>query len=345
MVGIRGIPSTAPRTRRRGILHSVNLSNDRITLRKAAPLNAVIKSQARLESAAVFGWVAWAASFPCDLDAVAAYKLSQNTLYLPRDLIAKAMYGTLVQVTLADGTRMWGVRQLTTQVQALLDQISQNPGDMLLRTGDGWVALVPGANAGDVLTNQGPGLIPKWQPSSGGGGGTSALVAPPIGPWAGKDTSNNAMKALTFVPEVNMTISSVMFLHDDSLAGTYEAQIWTLPGGLTSRVLGTLLATSPAVHDTSATGWPVIHRLPFSSAVPLTAGTVYCVAIVRTDGTGSSPIDLYYSAATYTPPPMPASFQISSVLASKTPASGNTMSASGNPFAPWAVGMEWTPSP
>lgn len=49
-----------------------------------------------------------------------------------------------------------------------LDQIAGNPGDLLVRDGDQWVGIAPGA-ADEVLTSQGPGNIPTWLPLASGG--------------------------------------------------------------------------------------------------------------------------------------------------------------------------------
>lgn len=104
-------------------------------------------------------------------------RIAEGTMYLPRDIMMMAMMGTLFEIRLKNGTRLWSQRQVTTQAQALLDTISQTPGAMLVRGATEWIALLPGA-VGDVLTTQGPGLIPQWQP---GGGGVD--YAPGFGPF------------------------------------------------------------------------------------------------------------------------------------------------------------------
>ena len=49
-----------------------------------------------------------------------------------------------------------------------LDQIAGDPGDLLVRNGDQWVGIAPGA-ADEVLTSQGPGNLPTWLPIASGG--------------------------------------------------------------------------------------------------------------------------------------------------------------------------------
>lgn len=49
-------------------------------------------------------------------------------------------------------------------------------GDLLVYNGTAWVLLAVG-NAGDVLTSNGPGFLPTYQPGGGGGGGETSNVA------------------------------------------------------------------------------------------------------------------------------------------------------------------------
>jgi hypothetical protein len=48
-------------------------------------------------------------------------------------------------------------------------------GDILVYNGSGWVLLNVG-NAGEVITSNGPGFMPSYQPGGGGGGGTANIA-------------------------------------------------------------------------------------------------------------------------------------------------------------------------
>lgn len=58
-----------------------------------------------------------------------------------------------------------------------LDQLADDPGDILVRDGNEWIGLAPGA-ADEVLTSQGPGLLPQWTPLAAGGIWSMPLLNP-----------------------------------------------------------------------------------------------------------------------------------------------------------------------
>lgn len=102
-------------------------------------------------------------------DRVAAQARAQNTPYLERDLLMAGSMGT--QFTLVDGNgRIWeSAREAMADIQTALDNISNVPGSMLVRTDEAWQALRPGVDK-YVLTYDAVAGLPFWQPSTGGGG-------------------------------------------------------------------------------------------------------------------------------------------------------------------------------
>jgi hypothetical protein len=56
-------------------------------------------------------------------------------------------------------------------VSQSLDAIAQIAGSMLFRAANGWVAIEPPENVGDVLTVTDPLAPPEWSPGAGGGSG------------------------------------------------------------------------------------------------------------------------------------------------------------------------------
>lgn len=107
---------------------------------------------------------------PVDKDMISAVSLSKGTDLLWRDILMMCAMGTLFRFRLLDGTLLYGGRIMSQEIQNMLDTISNVPGVILGRTGNGWQALLPGP-AGWVLTSQGDGSPPLYQPASGGGGG------------------------------------------------------------------------------------------------------------------------------------------------------------------------------
>lgn len=301
-------------------------------------------SAAQAQAQANFSAVQTYSANPMPSDLAAATELSQGTMKLPRDLLTMAAFGTLIQVTLKDGTTYYSARLVTKQVQVMLDQVTNIPGSIMFRTAEEWVGLAAGPS-GDVLTSQGPGNAPAYLPASGGGGGAAALLGLPAGPFTAIDASGTASKAMNFIPGINVEINAVYMLHDDAYGGTYECRIFNIPGGATSHVLGTEVARTSSVIDAAPHSWANWLRLPFTTAIPLVANHTYAFVIVRTDGSGTSPVALLYNTQTYPPASAPITSTQNSGLASNNPVAGNTMTAGSSPYAQYGIGFEWNPSP
>lgn len=102
-----------------------------------------------------------------------AYEIAQGTPFLPRDISMMCAYGTLWEIVGKDGTVIKGVRMAAQEINALLSTISMTIGDTVMYTSGGWSAFSPGT-AGWVLTSNGPGSPPSYQPAQGGSGGAGA---------------------------------------------------------------------------------------------------------------------------------------------------------------------------
>lgn len=87
---------------------------------------------------------------------------AKGTLYLPRDILAKLIYGTLMRFEMIDGTYKIGVRMVANDIQKMLDGISQDVGAVLVRTKDGWAAIEPGT-ANQVLAIDAASNLPLWR--------------------------------------------------------------------------------------------------------------------------------------------------------------------------------------
>lgn len=94
----------------------------------------------------------------------------KGTPLLPRDILTMMMAGRLAAFTLPSGRTLWS-EQVANDVSQALDVISDQPGSMLVRGPNGWMAISPGL-AGQLLTFEGPDAPPSWQNPVGPSGGT-----------------------------------------------------------------------------------------------------------------------------------------------------------------------------
>lgn len=154
-------PSDTALRRLRGVLHVVETADGRVVARswprKRGPNGTPAQLAARADFQNVLQWV----KEPMTMDVEAAQSFTQNTLYLPRDIMEAACYGTIMQATTRDGKRYYGVRLMAVDIQALLDTISSDAGVHLVRNGSEWIAL-PTGDLNQVLAAQGAGTVPHW---------------------------------------------------------------------------------------------------------------------------------------------------------------------------------------
>lgn len=82
----------------------------------------------------------------------AAQTAVTGTMYVPRDLLTRAIFGKLSTIIEPDGTEVYGVRMNVPEANLTLDQITVTPYALLVRTDQqfGWRGLVPGS-VGQVL--------------------------------------------------------------------------------------------------------------------------------------------------------------------------------------------------
>lgn len=314
-------------------MHTATARGGVLIMKKWPSVPPQIYSDARLASARAFSWACWVTRYATDLDLISAKKYSQNTLYLPRDLLIMAMYGTLVQVTMRDGTRLWSARKLSTEIQALLDQLSTEIGTIITRGADGWIAISPGID-GDVLTTHGAGKIPNWQPASGGGGGGISNVVS-MGRYASAtDTTNFAIKGTIIQPTRTITVNAVQLAFTNVRPVTVAPVILKLSGITGSPTVTDVLLGTPETLTSATPDWTHLFTLP--AVYTLNSGDYYLVGGCRTDGTGSSSLPIERGVNNIPMVAGPVQFYGTGKLASKTPAIGNTPAIvinDGQPFS------------
>lgn len=151
-----------------------------------------------------FGWAAKYASTPFDLDYFTAFEMAKGTEQVPRDILMMASMGYYYELVYPDGDVARSARELTNNVQYVLDLLDPEIGAIAVRREIGWIALSQGT-VGQVLTTLGDG--PGWAAPQGGG---SIAAAGWIGPGnLQNNTTNVGTRIMRFRPAEHMTIDAV----------------------------------------------------------------------------------------------------------------------------------------
>lgn len=164
------------------------MSRRQLSLRGVAMVDT-IRGQVRIrkwprkrgapKSAAQRFWIDWfkqanyLAKYASALDVTNAMDITRGTMLYPRDVLLKAMRGSLYWWRDENGKK-WMPKYFNQEVSNSLDAIGQTAGEFLYRAADRWRALSAG-NAGEVLTTLGPNDDPEWRAVGGGGGALTAI--------------------------------------------------------------------------------------------------------------------------------------------------------------------------
>jgi hypothetical protein len=205
--------------------------------------------------------------------------------------------------------------------------ISSTQGTILYRGSSGWAGLAPGT-AGYVLGTNGAGADPIWVPQSGGGG---KLQAFPSG-FSSWSVSRSAAANVVDVAD-DISVSELAAIFTPVTGGTYKMGIadWD---PTTSRITSTPVYTASRTVAVGGSLTPVYF--PFTFPVALTAGK-HAVMLIRTDGTTTTSLSLYYGNAFWAPfVKMVGSNTIYS-LASQAPTTSDTWSYDGG--GTWNFGL------
>jgi hypothetical protein len=227
-----------------------------------------------------------------------AKNLTDNTIFMPRDLLLKMSAGRFWQIDFKDGTQLWSYALMADQGQALLDAVTTTPGAMLYRAPDGWRGLMPGLNGQLLATSPDAGKV-QWvnPPSGGGGSGWQAMQVD------GPDSGAYSTKGLRFTPIMDVSISKVGF-YVSALAGqTYVCRIyrntnprWSVP-----------VINSDPVAITASGAQMVIFDLPGPAL--LTAGLDYIIALSITSAGNAFANQLWRGEGRFANLPVAASVQ------------------------------------
>lgn len=152
---------------------------------------------------------------------------------------------------------------IATEVQAILDQITNVHGSVLFRGAAGWEALAPGS-AGQFLKTNGPAADPTWAAGGGGGGGGSTPVV-----RASSIQSSSAGSFTVFWPTGTVAGDLVIVF----TGGGYTAALpagWTyLNDNFIAGFNGTVFAKVMTPADISAGSVTLVFNGTFNAVISL----------------------------------------------------------------------------
>lgn len=287
MVKVFNMPGQRVTRRHEGIMHTATLAGGRVVFKKWPRKRGKTAPGPVADMRKAFAWAAKASVYAIPQDKAFAELITKGSMYYPRDALISAMYGTLFEVRLKNGTIYRSARLATKDVQTYLDQISTIPGTMLVRGATEWIALATG-DEGDFLAAHGPGLIPTWEPGTGGGGGAplQAIQQPPIFDPA-EDGSAYATGLVTGVPF--FTTGTVELTGVRAYVKTVNGAVKiapTLYGAAANNLMngGPLLATGPFVTPVAGQ----INSFPFDTPVAVDTDKLVYLGLSVQGGTNIS---------------------------------------------------------
>lgn len=317
----------------------MEFADGRLVMRMKQPKGLKVTNPIQKQNNNVFAWCCKASIYSIDLDRIAAEFGSQGTMYLPRDILVAAMYGTLVQVTTNKGKVYRGARTLPADIQYLLDQLSDQVGAMLVRGTDAWIGIGTGA-ATQVLTANGPGLIPNWQDATGGGGSgyqMGAVTATGTTP----NTDAYACKATQYCPNVAIDVAGVWQQTDGIPGATYSALIAPIGTNINAPTISAAPTIGPITTPSLEPSWFSWMYLPFTAPITLQAGTKYAVGSIRQDGSATTSNHVFVAESNGILMAAPGLTAQSLNMANLTPAIGDTFGFSGHQYFANAQGIHW----
>lgn len=274
MAKVRNLPGQRRTRRYEGIMHTATQPGGGLIFKAWPPKRGKTKPGPVADMRQAFGWACKASVTAIDLDKIAAETITKASMYYPRDALISAMYGTLVEVRLKDGTIYRSAREVNTNAQIILDTISDIPGTMLVRGATDWIGIAPGT-AGNVLTTHGPAIMPSWELPSGGGGGSKTIISVPA-TVNSPNTYPSAAKANLWIPQKDITIDTVIPMLQPSAGQLFAPFVAQLSGILSTSTI-VAVEKGQAVACTGLLGILQSFFLPLDNPYLLKAGLPYIV--------------------------------------------------------------------
>lgn len=261
-----------------------------------------------------FAYAASLATKPEPVEYQTAISIAYQTLLMPRDILISAAYGNFWDLEFLDGTPIESRTMVAPNPQLMLDMISDEVGDMLVRADVGWVALHRGNNGQWLTLIDG---LPEWADAPGGGGGFGYYLTVPN---TALSTDAFATKGMVIEPLSNLSLEALAFPMGPTNTLVPELMIVEL----TVNTITAILVPSTVVNLTA--GQMNCPYIEFSPSVPLDAGKRYAILVIDKSGTGTRVCQLTSSTAYYSGAPVTNKVQGYIRVANNAPTIGTVLS-------------------
>jgi hypothetical protein len=278
---------TAPRGRRlyiKGIGAVAEKSGGAFVFKSPPRYRKKTLTDAQRYATGTMAMAAWFVNLATAWEIEQAKEIARGSALTWKDVLISQFFGTAIEFTDENGVLWQGRRILAAEIQPLLDSIAFTPGSILVRTANGWAALLAGA-PGYNMTIDPATQMPNWLPAPNVQSGSDILAMCPSGTFAA-DTNGAATVGMPYNGLKNIRLKSLWWNISTVTAGwTYRAFIANI------NVAGTLLsvaALSPDSYTSTNVGLQE-KEFTFPSEPTLVAGSLYALCLVRTDGSGTAP--------------------------------------------------------
>jgi len=277
-----------------------------------------IKSEEQKETARQFALAQKAANEAFSWNYIEAENMSQGTIWNRREMLVKAAQGNLFEFRMDDGEFYGNWFVLAKEIQALLDTITDEVGTLLVRSGDGWAALMPGAD-GYYLQSNGPDFLPAWNPVSEPSPSFEWSTSQPFGDFTGSDFTAGSW----FSPAIDAEVSDVAFQFTNQSGGDYE---YTIAETNSTATVTAILQKFSINSVVAAQGGNILMPLP--TLQTFERGKYYHVGVTKLGSTPTGSILMKQSRGHQPPLPFMGECFISRKV-SGTLAVGNAMNRTG----------------
>jgi hypothetical protein len=244
-------------------------------------------------------------------------EVSKHTWLARNDLNMATLFGRAFRIQRPSGVKMVSLPSYY-DVSDLLDGIYQLKGGILVRNTNQWQGLAAGPDE-TVLTSNGPGQLPSWEPPAAPSGqGMSNVVQLALNNTASAVAA--ACKGFTWQNDYDIEIGGIW------MYGNYTINQVLKPVAAiasNSAGAGTLSAVTQGIAytcpETLTNRW---QYLPFTVPVAFPAATRIFCGIVRTDGLGSFVLPIDGMAAGAWNLPLPGKPRRFASIASNNPVNG-----------------------
>lgn len=217
---------------------------------KRGPAKSPHQKRAQIE----FGQAGHMSKFSTPQEWGSAKAFVTGSMYVPRDLLIRSMFGLLSEITLEDGTIIRGIREVAPDVQLVLDQLTTTAYAMVIRIPGplGWRGIDPGT-PGQVLTVAGDGSVDYADPAGAVASvfGRMGAVVAEIGDYdaiqISYDPSSSGLAATDVqgaVDELADEIAGVIAALPPDLQVALDA-LSSTPGAIIYRETGAWVALAP----------------------------------------------------------------------------------------------------